>query len=142
MKKFLTALAFVFAAGAASAVEVGVSHVFDYNLDRSGARVAVSAGALNTSVTNVENKYTRVAVGTGFNLVKVGNVTVGATVAGVYQDTVGAGANGYGITGGLSASVPLAKNVDLVGTLERFAGQERVNAYNGTTGTVGLVARF
>lgn len=142
MKKFLTALAFVAAAGAACAVEVGVSGVRDYNLDKDGVRVTASVGALTASATSINNTYNRYAVGTGLNLAQIGPVKVGATVAAVYQDTATGGVNGYGISGGLKATLPLVKNVDLVAGVERFAGQARINAYNGTTGTVGLVARF
>ena len=143
MKKFLTAFALFAAIGTASAVEVGVSAVRDYNLERDGNRVSATVGKITASATNISGVYNRYAVGTGFDVATLGTVKVGATVAGVYQNTAGGtGADGYGLTAGLKASVPLAKNVDLTAGVERFTGQERVKAYNGTMGTVGVALRF
>lgn len=142
MKKFLTALAFVAAAGAVSAAEVGVSAVRDYNLDKDGVRVTATLGKLTASATSVDYKYNRYAVGTGVDLGSIGPVKVGATVAGVYQDTSVSGVDGYGVTGGLKAVLPITKTVELAAGVERFVGQERIRQYNGTVGSIGLVARF
>lgn len=142
MKKFLTALAFVAAAGAVCAAEVGVSAVRDYNVDKDGVRVTATVGKATVSATSIDNVYNRYAVGTGVDLFKVGPVKVGATGAVVYQDTANAGTNGYGVAAGLKATLPLAKNVDLTAGVERFVGQSRINEYNGTVGTVGVALRF
>jgi hypothetical protein len=142
MKKLLTALAVVAAVGTASAVEVGVSAVRDYNVDKDGTRVTATVGKATVSATSINDVYNRYAVGTGVDLFTVGLVKVGATGAVVYQDTSGAGQDGYGVTAGLKASVPLAKNVDLTAGVERFVGQSRLNDFNGTVGTVGVAVRF
>lgn len=142
MKKILTALALVAAVGAATAAEVGVSAVRDYNVDKDGVRATVALGKATVSATSIDNVYNRFGVGTGVDLVKIGPVKVGATGAAVYQDTAGTGENGYGLTAGLKATLPLAKNVDLTAGVERFVGQARVNQYNGTVGAVGVALRF
>lgn len=146
MKKFLTALAFLAFGSAAMAADVGISAVRDSNLNEDGARVTVAAGKVlgvtpQLSVTNV-NSYTRYAAGAEAGLFAVGPVKVSAAGAAVYQNTAGAGANGYGLTAGVKAVLPLAKNISATAGVERFYGQDRVNGFNGTVGTIGLVARF
>ena len=147
MKKFLTALALFAFGSAAMAVEVGVSAARDANLDQDGTRVTLAAGKVlgvtpQLSVTNVNNVYTRYAAGAEAGLFKVGPVKVSATGAAVYQDTAGSGANGYGLTAGVKAVLPLTKNIDATAGVERFYGQDRVNGFNGSVATVGIVARF
>ena len=141
MKKIVIASILATAAIAASAVEVSVSGVRDYNLDKDGYRVGATVAGLSVSATRIEDSYNRYAVGKDFAIAKVGTVGISAGGAVVYQDTV-SGSDGYGLTAGVKASVPLAKNVDLVAGVERFAGQERVNRFNGTVGTVGLNVKF
>ena len=139
MKKIIMATLFATTALAASAVEV--SAVRDYNLDANGYRVAASVATVDLSATRVDSAYNRFAVGKSFELTKVGKVGVSANVAGVYQDTIG-GTSGYGLTAGLKATLPVTKSIDVVASVERFAGQERVKPFNGTTGTVGLNIKF
>jgi hypothetical protein len=139
MKKIIMATLFASTAFAASAVEV--SAVRDYNLDANGYRVAGTVSAFNVSATRIDNEYNRFAVGKTFELTKVGKVGVSANVAGVYQDTIG-GTNGYGLTAGLKATLPITKSIDVVAGVERFAGQERVKQFNGTTGTIGMNIKF
>lgn len=142
MKKILTTLAFVAISGAACATDVSVSAVRDYTLDKNGTRVALTSGKITGSATTISGAYNRYAVSTGVELFQVGPVKVGGSVAGVYQDTSGKAANGYGLTGGLLATVPLAKNISMTAGVERFVGQSRVNAFNGTTASVGVAYRF
>lgn len=146
MKKFLTALAFIAFGSAAMAADVGISAVRDGNLDQDGTRVTFAAGKIlgvtpQLSVTSVDS-YTRYAAGAEAKLVAVGPVKLSATGAGVFQSTVGTGASGYGLTGGLKAVLPLTKNIDITAGAERFFGQERVNGFNGSVATIGLNARF
>lgn len=141
MKKIVMATLFATAAVAASAGAVEVSAVRDYALDANGYRVGTSVSGLDLTATRIDSAYNRFAVGKSFELAKVGSVAVSAKVAGVYQDTV-AGVNGYGVTAGLKATLPVTKSIDVVAGVERFAGQERVKQFNGTTGVVGLNIKF
>jgi hypothetical protein len=149
MKKIMFATALVLASiTAAHAVEVGVSGVRDNNLNRDGTRIEVTVPQISVfgmtptvSATNISNQYTRYAAGVEANLFKVGPLTVGATATGVYQDTRGA-SNGYGVTAGLRGTLPITKSVDLTAGVERFWGQNRVDNFNGTVGTVGLNVKF
>ena len=139
MKKIVIASILAATAFAASAVEVSATR--DYNLNKDGFRVGADVAGLAVSATHVENTYNRFAVGKNFELTKVGPVALSAGAAVVYQDTH-VGQNGYGVTGGVKATLPLAKSLDLVAAVERFAGQDRVKAFNGTTGTLGVSYKF
>ena len=146
MKKFLTALALFAFGSMAMAADVGVSAVRDSNLDQNGARVTLTTGKVlgvtpQLSVTNVDG-YTRYAAGAEAGLFAVGPVKVSAAGAAVYQNTAGAGTNGYGLTAGVKAVLPLTKNIDATAGVERFYGQDRINGFNGSVATVGIVARF
>ena len=139
MKKIVIASILATAALAASAVEVSAVH--DYTAGKDGFRVGAGVAGLDVTATHVENTYNRFAVGKTFDLTKVGAATISATVAGVYQDT-NSGQNGYGVTGGLKASIPVTQKVSAFVGAERFAGQDRVKAFNGTTTQIGLSYKF
>lgn len=146
MKKMIIATMLATAVIAASATEVGLMAVGDNNLDKNGVRVTASVGAVagftpQFSVTRIDNSYTRFAVGGEYNVIKVGAVSASVTAAAVYQDTNSA-ASGYGVTAGLKGTGSLTKNVDLVVGIERFAGQDRINSFNGTVTSVGLNVKF
>jgi hypothetical protein len=146
MKKIFV-LATLAASLSANAMDVSLSNSRDFNLDKNAVRVetslpvAVLGVSPTLSATRVDNVYTRYAVGAQANLAKVGPVSLAVTGAGVYQDT-SAGANGYGLTVGVKGSVPVAKNLDLVATVDRFLGQDRVRTFNGTQAALGLRVKF
>lgn len=146
MKKIFVALAFAVAASMSMAADVGVSAVYDYSLSSTGVRATVSTAKINgftpqVSVTRLGGDYTRYAAGGKYDFATVGPVTFSGVGSGVFQDTTD-GASGYGLTAGLVASVPVAKNVSLNATVECFAGQSRISNRNGTLATVGLNAKF
>lgn len=146
MKKIVIAAGLMTAVGIASAAEVAVSGAYDYNAEKWGTRVTATfgSGALKpqASVTYVQNLYTRYGLGAELGLAKVGPVKLGATAAGVYQATAFGGDNGYGVTAGLKATVDVTKQLSVVGTVERFYGQERIKAYDGTVASVGVSYKF
>ena len=148
MKKTLIVLAMLTGATVASAADVTVSGVRDANLDRDGTRVTVSTnrtvGPVTpfASVTHINDRYTRYAVGGTVPVTTLGPVAVRAAVGGVYQDTAGRSADGYGLTAGLQAGVNLTKTVQLTAGVERFIGQNRVDQFNGNVATVGLNVKF
>lgn len=131
---------------AANAADVSVNYVRDYNVDRDGVRLETSVGQFlgitpTVGVTHVEGVYTRWSAGSSFDLLNVGPVVFAASGTGVYQNTVGAD-NGYGFTVGANAKVDLTKNVSLKAGVERFYGQDRISASNGTLATVGVSVGF
>lgn len=126
---------------AAFASDVTVSSTRDTKLDKNGVTVGTSVGGYALSATKVEDAYNRFAVGKDFSVTKVGPVAVTAGVAGVYQDSQ-VGRNGFGVSVGAKATYPLTKNLDLVGGVNRFFGQERIDNFNGTNVSVGLTAKF
>lgn len=146
MKKIIIASALVAITTIASAVEVGVSSVRDSGLDKNGVRVTASVGPVagfmpQLSLTRVDGAYNRYAAGGEYAVTKVGPVAVAATGTLVYQDT-NTGADGYGATLGLKATLPLTKTISVVAVVERFAGQERVSASNATSSSLGLTVKF
>jgi hypothetical protein len=130
---------------AASAAEVTVSGVTDYaGTDKSGVRIGTSYQGIGLSVTHIDDRYNRYAVGKQFEIAKLGQVAFSAGGSLVYQDTLGAidKTNGYGITIGGKATLPLTKAVDITASVERFYGQDRINRYDGNVGSVGLTVKF
>ena len=147
MKKLIIAItAFAFAAFA-SAVEVDAAKAHDFKSNADGVRVAAQVDTfaipVTATYTTINSKYNRYAVGTEYGVAKLGPVSFAVNGGLVYQDTYhSTKADGYGLTAGATASLPLVKNVSLFASTEVFAGQKRVNAFNGNTGTIGLTAKF
>lgn len=146
MKKTLIAFAFAFAASASMAVDVGVTAFRDFNSDQNGAKVTLSQGNYGgfkptVTLTSINNSYLRYSAGVDYNIFTSGKLTVGANVSGVYQDSY-VGSNGFGLVGGLKTTYALSPKFDVVGSVERFVGQERINYSNGLSVGVGLVTKF
>jgi hypothetical protein len=146
MKKLIIAIAAFAFASFASAIEIDVSKAHDYNAKADGVRVAAQvsnfAVPLTASYTTINSKYNRYAIGSEVNVAKLGPVAFAVTGSAVYQDTYHSGKDGYGLTAGATASVPLAKNISMFASAERFVGQNRVSGSNGNTATIGLTAKF
>lgn len=147
MKKIVIAGILATAVSVASAAEVSISAAHDFKADRWGTRVTLSGDSFGSvtpqaSVTHINDLYNRYAVGAEIGLTSVGPVKLGATAAGVYQATAINGSNGYGVTAGLKASYDVTKQLSVIGTVERFYGQERIKAYDGTVATVGVAYKF
>lgn len=140
MKKAIIASMLVITA-TAFAGEVTVSGARDYGVEENGFRVGTSVAGLTLTATHIDNSYNRYAVGKDVELTKLGPVALSAGAAVSYQDTVRA-KDGYGISVGAKATLPITKQLDLVAGVERFIGQERVSQFNGNTGTIGLKVKF
>ena len=125
----------------AFAGEVTVSEAHDYGVKENGFRVGTSVAGLSLTATHIDSKYNRYAVGKEVEVTKVGPVALSAGGSVSYQDTVRA-KDGYGLTVGAKATLPITKSVDLVAGAERFVGQNRVSSFNGNVGTIGLTAKF
>jgi len=134
----------------ASAVEVGVNGTRDYSgtSDRTGygltlgekfGAVGVEAGYDRfTQSTNDQNRYSLVA---SYDVTKIGPVTIAVKggVAYLNNQTV---SNGYAVTAGVGASVPVVKNLAATVDYRRQEGQNRVNAFDGNQVAVGLKYSF
>jgi hypothetical protein len=150
MKKIAIASIIALAATAASALEVGVTGTRDYSgtESRNGAgltvghnygKVGVTAGFERfTSGANDQDRYSLVA---GYNVAKIGPVTVTPNVGVAYLNNQ-VGENGYAMTVGVGASLPVTKQVSLTADVARQYGQDRVNQFDGNRVTVGLKYRF
>ena len=149
MKKFAIASLIATAAIAASAMEVGVTTTRDHGTaDRTGAGITVGQkfGAVGvtagferfTKGTNDQDRYSLVA---GYDVAKVGPVTVTPKVGVAYLNNQ-TGQDGYAMTVGVGASVPVTKQISLGVDVARQYGQERVQAFDGNRVTVGLNYKF
>ena len=146
MKKTLIAMSLMAAVTMSMAVEVGVSAVRDYSAGKDGVRAVASLESIGNftpqvSVTRLDKTYTRYGVGGKYLVASSGPVSLSASGSGVYQDTQ-VGKNGYGLTGGLTASYAVAKNVSLDVGVERFVGRSVVENRTGNVVSVGLSSKF
>ena len=149
MKKILFATLATLAFSA-SAVEVGVTGTRDYSgtSDRTGygitlgqkfGAVGVEAGYDRfTQSTNDQDRYSLVA---SYDVTKIGPVTIAVKggVAYLNNQTV---SNGYAVTAGVGASVPVVKNLAATVDYRRQEGQNRVSAFDGNQVAVGLKYSF
>ena len=134
----------------ASAVEVGVNGTRDYSgtSDRTGygltlgekfGAVGVEAGYDRfTQSTNDQNRYSLVA---SYDVTKIGPVTIAVKGGVAYLDNQTV-ANGYAVTAGVGASVPVVKNLAATVDYRRQEGQNRVSAFDGNQVAVGLKYSF
>jgi outer membrane autotransporter protein len=134
----------------ASAVEVGVTGTRDYSgtSDRTGygitlgqkfGAVGVEAGYDRfTQSTNDQDRYSLVA---SYDVTKIGPVTLAVKAGVAYLDNQTV-ANGYAVTAGVGASVPVAKNLAATVDYRRQEGQSSVNAFDGNQVAVGLKYSF
>ena len=134
----------------ASAVEVGVTGTRDYSgtSDRTGygvtlgqkfGTIGVEAGYDRfTQSTNDQNRYSLVA---SYDVTKIGPVTIDVKGGVAYLDNQ-TSSNGYAVTAGVGASVPVAKNLAATVDYRRQEGQSRVNAFDGNQVAVGLKYSF
>ena len=149
MKKILFATLATLALSA-SAVEVGVTGTRDYSgtSDRTGygitlgqkfGAVGVEAGYDRfTQSTNDQDRYSLVA---SYDVTKIGPVTLAVKAGVAYLDNQTV-ANGYAVTAGVGASVPVAKNLAATIDYRRQEGQKSVNAFDGNQVAVGLKYSF
>lgn len=86
----------------------------------------------------VQDRYSLVA---GYDLTKLGPVTVTPTVGVAYLNNA-RDADGYAMTVGLGASVPVTKQIIIGLDYARQYGQDRVNQFNGDRLTAGLRYKF
>lgn len=155
MKKILAALAFVAASTAALATDVTVNTGITTGIDSNVGSVAIGKqfGPVRGEVSLGRTfKYGREAniygLGVSYPLTEVRGVTLAAKAGLSYVDNHyasafrGISADGYALSAGLEASYPLTKTLTAVATLERVAGQQRINVINGNNLIAGLRYSF
>jgi opacity protein-like surface antigen len=148
MKK-LIAMALILAAGAASALEVGVTGTRDYaGVDRNGGGITIGGKAGSVGVTAGFERFTsgandqdRYSVVAGYDVAKFGPVTVTPKIGAAYLNNQ-TGADGYALTVGAGVSVPVAQKVSLGLDYARQYGQSRVDSFNGNRVTVSARYAF
>ena len=149
MKKAILATVIALAAGTAMAVEVGVTATRDYSGDNrnfGGVTIGQSYGKLNATLGlersdvggNDQNRFSLVG---GYDVAKLGQITVTPRVGVAYLDNQ-TGADGYAMTVGVGASVPVTKQVKLGVSVDRQYGQDRVQQFDGNRVTVGATYKF
>lgn len=150
MKKIAIASLLALAATTASAMELGVGVTRDYSGadNRNGGSLTLGQNFGKAGITGGFERFTagnndqdRWSLVGGYDVAKVGSITVTPKVGVAYlnnQRTV----DGYAMTVGVGASVPLNKQVSLGVDIARQYGQDRVQAFDGNRVTVGLKTRF
>ena len=150
MKKILIATTIALAATAASALELGVNATRDYSgaenrngggitLGQNYGKVSLTAGFDRfTKGTNDQDRYSLVA---GYDVAKVGFVTVTPKVGVAYLNNQ-FGSDGYAMTVGVGATVPVTKQIGIGLDVARQYGQDRVQSSDGNTVTVGVKYSF
>jgi opacity protein-like surface antigen len=149
MKKTLIAT-LVALATAASATEIGVTTTRDYSgaADRTGYGITLGEKYGTMGVTagverfvqgsNDQNRYSLVV---GNDIAKLGPVTVTPKIGVAYLDNQTT-KDGYAMTVGAGASMPVATKVTLGLDVARQIGQNSVSQFNGNRVTVGLKYGF
>ena len=134
---------------AASAVEVGINTTRDFAGDGRnsvGVTVGQQYGKLGVTAgyerfdsdVNDQDRYSVVG---SYDVAKFGPVTVAGKVGGAYLSNQ-VGENGYALTAGVGASVPVTKAVAFTVDYTRQVGQQRVSQYDGNKISAGLKYSF
>jgi outer membrane autotransporter protein len=149
MKKIAIASLIALAAVSASALEVGVTTAREYtgtNTNGTGITLGQKFGKVGVAAgferfTAGTNDQDRLSLTAGYDIAKIGAITVTSKV-GVAHLNNQRGADGYAMTVGVGASMPLTKTVDLTVDARRQYGQDRVQAFDGNTVAAGLRVKF
>lgn len=86
----------------------------------------------------VQDRYSLVA---GYDVTKVGPVTITPTLGVAYLNNA-RDTDGYAMTVGIGASVPVTKQISLTANYARQYGQDRVNQFDGNRVNVGVAYKF
>lgn len=149
MKEIVLATAFALAAGAASAVELGVTATRDYSGDNrnfGGVTLGQKFGAAGVTAgfersTVGGNDQNRWSVVGSYDVAKLGPVVVAPRLGVAYLDNQNS-ENGYAMTVGLGATVPVTKQVSVGLAVDRQYGQDRVNQFDGNRVTAAVKYSF
>jgi predicted porin len=86
----------------------------------------------------VQDRYSLTA---GYDVAKVGPVTITPTLGVAYLNNA-RDTDGYVMTVGVGASIPVTKQVSLTANYARQYGQDRVNQFDGNRVNVGVAFKF
>ena len=148
MKKIAIASILALSAVAASALELGVTSTRDdtgarnatgFTVGNSYGRLGVTAGF--ERFTQGANDQDRLSIVAGYNVAKLGAITVTPKVGAAYLNNQ-RGADGYAMTVGVGASMPLTKQVTVGVDYARQYGQDRVQSFDGDRVTASVKYRF
>ena len=151
MKKIAIATIIALAAGAASALELGVTAARDYagnNQNGFGVTVGDKAGKLGGALGFqrfdrgvAADDYDRYSLTGSYDVANIGPATVAVKAGGAYlRPTVGQ--DGFALAVGAGVSVPLTKAVSVGVDVTRQYGQDRVSRFDGNMVTAGLKVTF
>jgi outer membrane autotransporter protein len=148
MKKITIASILALSAIAASAVEIGVTTTRDDTGARNAAgltvgqtygRVGVTAGFERfTKGANDQDRYSLTA---GYNVATISTVTITPKIGAAYLNNQ-TGSNGYAMTVGVGASMPITKQISVGVDYARQYGQDRVQSFDGDRVTAGVAYKF
>lgn len=86
----------------------------------------------------VQDRYSLVA---GYDVAKIATVTVTPKLGVAYLNNA-RDTDGYAMTVGIGASIPVTKQISLAADIARQYGQDRVNQFNGNRATVSVNYKF
>jgi predicted porin len=86
----------------------------------------------------VQDRYSLTA---GYDVTKVGPVTITPTLGVAYLNNA-RDTDGYVMTVGVGASVPVTKQISLTANYARQYGQDRINQFDGNRVNVGVAYKF
>lgn len=131
----------------ASATEVNVNDIRDY-LSRANYVVAVGKKFGKFGVEADYNRFAQIAnyqdrysLVNSYDIAKVGSVTF-AVKGGVAHLNNQTSSNGYALTAGVGASVPIYENLAATIDYRRQEGQNRVSTFDGNQFIIGLRHSF
>ena len=149
MKKIAIATIIALAAGAASALELGVTGARDYagtNTTGYGVTIGDKAGKLGGAVGfqrfdrtgNTQDRYTLIG---SYDVAAVGPATFAVKGGGAYLNNQ-SGQDGAALVVGAGVSVPVTKAVSFGLDVTRQYGQDRVSQFDGNMITAGVKLSF
>lgn len=150
MKKLAIASLIALTATAASALEIGITTNRDYsgvtNRNSTGIKLGEKYGKVGvtggferfTKGTNDQDRYSLVI---GIDVAKLGSITVTPKV-GVALLNNQTSQDGYAMTVGAGANLPLTKKVSLGLDVARQYGQDRVSQFDGNRFSLGVNYKF
>ena len=147
MSKLVIMAALAVAAATAGATEIGMRYGSNSNTETESTGITLNqqfgtVGAelsYDRALTNAQNdRYMALAT---YDITKFGDMTLTAKGGAAYIDGTN-GVNGYAGVLGAGVSYPVTKTVKLVADYRYQFGQERVNAFNGNSVSVGVKFAF
>jgi hypothetical protein len=145
MKKAFISLAILATVSSASALEFGTGYTRDITNDQNGYGIQVSENWNKWSLTAQADRFDGVqdqfSVIAGYEVAKVWRVSLDAQagVSYIYAENT---KDGLTSVVGLSATMPVIKNVSVTTDLRRQIGMDAMKQYDGTSLGVGIKYKF